>query len=76
MKKITQKIGMIIFTGKDRIKRVLKDNSGQGAIDTAIIVLISVVLGALILAGLYALISGQVLPTLSEKITNMFNYSD
>lgn len=64
----------------DRTKRklmdVLKDNSGQGAIDTAIIVLLSVVLGALILAGLYALLQDTVLPTLTEKITEMFNYSN
>lgn len=54
----------------------IKDNSGQGAVDTAIVVLLSVVLGALILAGLYALIDGEVLPALSEKITEMFNYSN
>lgn len=54
----------------------IKDNSGQGAIDTAIIVLLSVVLGALILAGLYALLQDTVLPTLTEKITEMFNYSN
>lgn len=54
----------------------IKDNSGQGAVDTAVLVLISVVLGALILAGLYALLDGEVLPALSEKITEMFNYSN
>lgn len=42
----------------------------------AIVCLLSVVLGALILAGLYALMDGQILPTLSEKITEMFNYSN
>lgn len=69
-----------MLTKLDKAKRkmmdVLKDNSGQGAIDTAIIVLLSVVLGALILAGLYALLQDTVLPTLTEKITEMFNYSN
>ena len=60
---------------KERLKAAIKDNRGQGAVDTAVIVLISVVLGALILAGLYALMDDTVLPTLTEKIQNMFNYN-
>ena len=60
---------------KDKVMRVLRDNSGQGAIDVAIICLLSVVLGALILAGLYALINGEVMPAISQRIKDMFNYS-
>lgn len=41
----------------------------------AIKILICVVLGALLLAGLYALFSENVLPTLSRRITEMFNYA-
>ena len=52
------------------------DNSGQGALDTAVVVLISIVLGALILAGLYALLDDTVLPTLTQKIQEMFNYTN
>ena len=54
---------------------MVKDNSGQGALDAAVVVLISIVLGALILAGLYALIDDTVLPTLTTKIQEMFNYT-
>lgn len=54
---------------------MVKDNSGQGALDTAVVVLISIVLGALILAGLYALLDDTVLPTLTTKIQEMFNYT-
>lgn len=61
--------------GKQRIRAKLKDNSGQGALDTAVVVLISIVLGALILAGLYAIIDDTVLPTLTQKIQDMFNYT-
>ena len=32
-------------------------------------------LGALLLAGLYALFGDVVMPTLNERITNMFNYA-
>lgn len=59
----------------ENVKKRLSDKSGQGALDTAIVVLISVVLGALILAGLYALLDDTVLPTLSSKIQEMFNYT-
>ena len=41
----------------------------------AIVVLISIILGALILAGLYALLDDTVLPTLTTKIQEMFNYT-
>ena len=57
-----------------RMKTVLSDNKGEGFVDTAIKILIAVVIGALVLAGLYLLFSGTILPTLTEKITEMFNY--
>ena len=57
------------------LKERLADKSGQGTLDTAVVVLISVVLGALILAGLYALLDDTVMPTLSSKIQEMFNYT-
>jgi len=49
-------------------------HSGEGYIDTAVKILIAVVLGALLLAGLYALFGDVVMPTLTERIRNMFNY--
>ena len=42
----------------------------------AVQILIAVVLGALILAGLYALMKDNILPTLTTKIQEMFNYSN
>ncbi|WP_028308380.1 DUF6133 family protein [Desulfitibacter alkalitolerans] len=44
-----------------RAKRALANREGQGTLDVAITVLISIVLGALILAGLYLIINGTVL---------------
>ena len=38
-------------------------------------ILIAVVLGALLLAGLYLLFNGTILPTLTQKITGLFNYN-
>ena len=60
---------------KDRIKRVLRDNSGQGSVETAIQILIAVVLGALILAGLYAIMGDEILPMLRQRLEDMFNYT-
>lgn len=41
----------------------------------AIKILIAVVLGALLLAGLYSLFGDTVLPTLVDRIKEMFNYA-
>lgn len=66
---------MKLILSKENFKNKLRDKSGQGALDTAVVVLISIVLGALILAGLYALLDDTVLPTLTTKIQEMFNYT-
>lgn len=58
-----------------RTSGILADNRGEGYIDTAIVILISVVLGALLLAGLYALFGDVVLPELTKRIQEMFNYA-
>ncbi len=76
MSKLVQKAKKRMVFAKVKLITKLKDNSGQGTVDTAIIVLISVVLGALTLAGLYMLMDDTVLPTLTQKIQEMFNYSN
>ncbi len=58
-----------------RSRHILSQNAGEGYIDTAIKILIAVVLGALLLAGLYALFGETVLPTLTQRIKEMFNYA-
>lgn len=54
---------------------ILADKRGECYIDTAIVILISVVLGALLLAGLYALFGDVVLPELTSRIKEMFDYA-
>ncbi|WP_334293801.1 DUF6133 family protein [Acetatifactor muris] len=56
-------------------KEKLAERSGEGYVDTAVKILIAVVLGALLLAGLYALFKDTVLPTLVNRIQQMFNYA-
>ena len=52
----------------------LCNTRGEGYIDTAIKILIAVVLGALLLAGLYTLFGDTVLPTVTERVEEMFDY--
>ena len=56
-------------------KRKLAERSGEGYVDTAVKILIAVVLGALLLAGLYTLFGDVVMPTLTQRIQEMFNYA-
>lgn len=42
----------------------------------AVKILISVVIGALLLAGLYALFGETIMPLLKSRITEMFNYGN
>ena len=56
------------------VRRVLKDKKGEGYVDTGIKLLISVVIGSLLLTGLYALFSNNILPSVGQRIIDMFNY--
>ena len=71
-----KKVEMKLLSIKERLRKIVRDNSGQGALDTAVACLIAIVLGALILAGLYAILDDEVMPALSERITEMFNYTN
>lgn len=57
-----------------RTKTALAGKTGEGYIDTAVKIIIGVVIGGVILAGLYALFNTTVIPTLTSKIGEMFNY--
>ena len=57
-----------------RTKAVLCDSRAEGFVDTAVKILMAVVIGALVLGGLYLLFSGTILPTLTQRIQDMFNY--
>lgn len=58
-----------------RVRRALADRSGEGFVDTAIKILMAVVIGALLLGGLYTLFDQTVLPTLTRRVQEMFNYA-
>ena len=75
MRKLMNKIEMKMVSGYLKSKAVLGNNSGEGMVDSAVKILISIVIGALLLAGLYMLFGDVILPTLTQRIRGMFNYS-
>lgn len=58
-----------------RIYSIIQDKSAENFIDSALKILIAVVIGALLLGGLYALFGDQILPILNRRVTEMFNYA-
>ncbi|WP_097015351.1 DUF6133 family protein [Anaerocolumna aminovalerica] len=74
MRKLIDSIKMKVAVEYARTVAILKSNRGEGFVDNAIAILIAVVIGALLLAGLYALFGETVLPTLKQRIVDMFNY--
>ena len=56
-------------------RTAIESTSGEGYIDTGVKIIIGVVIGGVILAGLYALFNTTIIPTLTTKITQMFSYA-
>ena len=71
---IREKVQSIIIRATTFSSRALAGNAGEGYIDTAIKILIAVVLGALLLFTLYNLFGDTVLPKLEESINDMFGF--
>ena len=58
-----------------RTQTAIANHTGEGFVDSGVKILIAVVIGALLLAGLYALFNTTILPTLTTKIKALFNYA-
>lgn len=56
-------------------KTALAAKKGEGYIDTALKIIIGVVIGGVILAALYTLFDTTIMPTLETKIDGFFEYS-
>ena len=57
-----------------RSNTMLAANRGENFVDSGIKILIAVVIGALLLGGLYALFGETIMPTVTEKVKDMFNF--
>lgn len=74
MKKFVTKVKGQLTLKLLAAQNLLRSQNGEGFVDTAIKILMAVVIGALVLAGLYALFGETILPTLKQRIIDMFNY--
>ena len=85
MKKFFQKIADTVHSAVDHLKSAVTEtvvraetavanNRAEGYVDSGVKILIAGVIGALLLAGLYALFNTTIMPTVTSKITDLFNF--
>ncbi len=53
---------------------LLTAKRGENFVDSGVKVLIAVVIGALLLGGLYALFGDTIMPTVTQKVKDMFSF--
>ena len=70
-KKIKNKVNSAIISAKCAVV----NKKAEGYVDSGVKILIAVVIGALLLAGLYTLFNTTIMPTVTTKITGLFNYA-
>ena len=56
-------------------KTAFASKKAEGYVDSGVKILIAVVIGALLLAGLYALFNSTIMPTVTQKVQGLFNYN-
>ena len=57
-----------------RAKTAIENVRAEGYVDSGVKILIAVVIGALLLAGLYTLFNSTIMPTVTQKIQDLFNF--
>ena len=68
---ISNKINSIAVSAKTAIS----NTRAEGYVDSGVKILIAVVIGALLLTGLYTLFDDTIMPTVTTKIQNLFNFA-
>ena len=69
--KIKNKVNSAIISAKCAVV----NRKAEGYVDSGVKILIAVVIGALLLAGLYTLFNSTIMPTVTTKIQGLFNYA-
>ena len=75
MKKIINSITNKINALAVRTQTAIANTRGEGYVDSGVKILIAVVIGALLLTGLYTLFEDTIMPTVTSKITELFNFA-
>ena len=68
---ISNKINSIAVSAKTAIA----NTRGEGYVDSGVKILIAVVIGALLLTGLYTLFDDTIMPTVTERIEGLFDFA-
>ena len=68
---IVEKVESVIV----RTQVVLASSTAENYVDSGLKILIAVVIGALLLTGIYKLFNTIIMPTVTSKVTELFNYS-
>ena len=58
-----------------RARCAIESKKAEGYVDSGVKILIAVVIGALLLGGLYALFNTNIMPTVTNRIRSLFNYN-
>jgi hypothetical protein len=75
MKKLFNTIRSKINSVATRAVVAVSNVKAEGYVDSGVKILIAVVIGALLLAGLYTLFNTTIMPTVTQKIEGLFNYA-
>jgi hypothetical protein len=74
MKKLFNSIRSKVNDMTTRAIIAVSNAKAEGYVDSGVKILIAVVIGALLLSLLYGLFNTTIMPTVTKKITDLFNY--
>ena len=74
MKKLFNSIRSKVNDMTTRAIVAVSNAKAEGYVDSGVKILIAVVIGALLLSGLYALFNSTIMSTVTRRITELFNY--
>ena len=75
MKNIIKTIKNKAYVMASNVKDAIGNIRAEGYVDSGVKILIAVVIGALLLAGLYTLFNTTIMPSVTNKITELFSYA-
>lgn len=74
MKKMFNSVRSKLNNLATRATVAISNTKAEGYVDSGVKILIAVVIGALLLGGLYTLFNTTIMPTVTQKIQGLFNY--
>ena len=75
MKKLFYSIRSKFNSMATRATVAVSNIKAEGYVDSGVKILIAVVIGALLLGGLYTLFGDVIMPTVTQKIQGLFNFA-